>query len=584
MRELTTGDDFETIKIWLHTNLKENKSFVPCKEELLNLKSKEDSKSKGIYFWFMQTDGYEGLNNFVTIQAIEPKFTRIIDNLEYDLVYLGTTGTGKQGKNNFYGRLDWHVTQVHRESTIKQKESALSTLRTGLGSLLADDLIIPNTETIINDFMKTYMKVFWIEYPDNKTLINGNEEILISEIKPLLNLKQNSNSWKIALDNPTKLYKSRRNLIENNTKKRLGFYSKLDNLIIKSEIEGSKSNNKSSFINEHKFELNNEEYILTYHDKPRLTKNGNEQKVKPLLIEYITKNDLPVQLVNSKGNDEVTYTIVRKVLEHFSDNTIKIQTASNSIKLDITTPIKISPKNTNQKDSTQNSCIDGKIDEKLILLDWEELKNNKTPKLLIIGCCDAKSYQPNNLPNGKYVNCNFGDSLIKLRKSRLEFYKELPDSYFNKKKRNGELANKTYFMDSLNENNRREALDVYGSNRSPFYNPDMKKLFKDKIKNSNLHLLIISGLYGIIKHDDYINDYHLEIGRGNKKWAGSQIQEVVKNYISDNKIPNTNVFYSLSDNYLPFLKPIPQWENLWLSHDGHGDNQANDLMMFLGLL
>jgi hypothetical protein len=236
------------------------------------------------------------------------------------------------------------------------------------------------------------------------------------------------------------------------------------------------------------------------------------------------------------------------------------------------------------KSKNNQTAADKKINDLLKSLDWEKLKNKEIPKLLIIGCCDAKSYQPNNLPNGANVNYNFGDSLIKLRKSRLEFYKELPDSYFNKKKRNRKLANKSYFMDSLNENNRREVLDVYGSNRSPFYNPDMKKLYKDKIKNNNLHLLIISGLYGVIKHDDYINDYHLEIGRGGEKWTGSLIQEVVKNYISGNKIPNTNVFYCLSENYLPFLKPIPKWENLWLNHNGYGDNQANDLKVFLSIL
>ena len=183
MRELTTADDFETIQIWLNTNLKENKSFVPCKDELKNINSKDDSKSKGIYFWFMRPEGYVALRNFVPINAIEPKYTRIIDNIEYDLVYLGTTGTGKQGKNNFYGRLNWHINQVHRESTIMQESSALSTLRTGLGSLLANDLIFPNTETIINNFMKTYLKVFWIVYPDIKTIINDDEKILICKFK-----------------------------------------------------------------------------------------------------------------------------------------------------------------------------------------------------------------------------------------------------------------------------------------------------------------------------------------------------------------------------------------------------------------
>ena len=49
-------------------------------------------------------------------------------------------------------------------------------------------------------------------------------------------------------------------------------------------------------INEHRFEINDEEYLLTWFDKPRLTKNGIEQKVKPLLREYITSENLPIQL------------------------------------------------------------------------------------------------------------------------------------------------------------------------------------------------------------------------------------------------------------------------------------------------
>jgi hypothetical protein len=259
MRELTTADDFETIQIWLNTNLKENKSFVPCKDELKNINSKDNSKSKGIYFWFMRPEGYVALRNFVPINAIEPKYTRIIDNIEYDLVYLGTTGTGKQGKNNFYGRLNWHINQVHRESTIRQKQSALSTLRTGLGSLLADDLINPTTETDINNFMKTYMKVFWIVYPDNKTLIDNDEKILIKKIKPLLNLKHNPNHLIGADNNPTKEYRARRNSIEIATKKRLGFQKTKDKTItksekvkepIKSKAEDTKNNNpKKSYKN-----------------------------------------------------------------------------------------------------------------------------------------------------------------------------------------------------------------------------------------------------------------------------------------------------------------------------------------------
>jgi hypothetical protein len=45
-------------------------------------------------------------------------------------------------------------------------------------------------------------------------------------------------------------------------------------------------------INEHTFELDNQEYLLTWYDKPRITNNGAEQKVKPLLREYITKKKI----------------------------------------------------------------------------------------------------------------------------------------------------------------------------------------------------------------------------------------------------------------------------------------------------
>jgi hypothetical protein len=96
------------------------------------------SKSKGIYFWFMKTEGYNLMSKYIKIKPIDPRYSKEIDGMKYDLVYLGTTGTGKQGNSTLNKRLDWHINQKHRESTINQKQSALSTLRTGLGSLLSD--------------------------------------------------------------------------------------------------------------------------------------------------------------------------------------------------------------------------------------------------------------------------------------------------------------------------------------------------------------------------------------------------------------------------------------------------------------
>jgi hypothetical protein len=144
-----------------------------------------------------------------------------INNETYDLVYLGTAGTGKKGESNLRERLQWHIEQQHRESAINQKQSALSTLRTGIGALLADDLIIPNTGQSINSFFQKYMFVYWISYSRDKKEIDSDEKITIKILKPILNLKNNPSARINAPINVTQLYKSRRKLVEQNTKLRL---------------------------------------------------------------------------------------------------------------------------------------------------------------------------------------------------------------------------------------------------------------------------------------------------------------------------------------------------------------------------
>ena len=205
--------DIENLEKWLDEKLTD--SFRPHFDEI------PKTKSKGIYFWFMNPEGYDKLSKYVKIKPIDFKYSKEIDGVIFDLVYLGTTGTGKKGNSNLYLRLDWHINQKHRESTINQKQSALSTLRTGLGALLAEDLIEPNTETLINEFMSNNFKIYYLEYPNNKVLIDNDEDVLIKGLRPLLNIKLNSNSYKYSANNSTKFYKKRRNEVENNTKKRL---------------------------------------------------------------------------------------------------------------------------------------------------------------------------------------------------------------------------------------------------------------------------------------------------------------------------------------------------------------------------
>jgi hypothetical protein len=190
-------------------------SFKPHVDAIPNV------QSKGIYFWFMKQKSYLNLSQYETISPIEPKYTKTINGEEYDLIYLGTAGTGKKGNSNLKKRFDWHINQKHKESTIKQKQSALSTFRTGISSLLSNDLILPNTEKMVNDFMNTNMILFYIEYENNNDIISADEKILIKNLKPLFNLKNNPNSYKNSTSNSTRDYKIRRNFIEKKTKERL---------------------------------------------------------------------------------------------------------------------------------------------------------------------------------------------------------------------------------------------------------------------------------------------------------------------------------------------------------------------------
>lgn len=201
--------DFDHLKDWLNENL--TNSFRPHMDEI------PDSKSKGIYFWFMKQEGYNQLSKYVAIKPIDPCYTKEIDGVKYDLVYLGTAGTGKKGKSNLYDRFKWHILQNHSESNICH--GTLSTLRAGLGSVLCEDLILPNTEEAVNSFMTSNMIIFYVEYPDDKKLIDSDEFILIKGFKPLLNLKNNPNAS--MQGNPTRVYKNRRAFVYQNTRFKL---------------------------------------------------------------------------------------------------------------------------------------------------------------------------------------------------------------------------------------------------------------------------------------------------------------------------------------------------------------------------
>ena len=227
--QLNNQDSFDSVIEKLKGNFKSGNCIIPEGENLLKV-----PKNKGIYFWFMHPDGYKILSKFIKLSAIKKRYTKKFNDVEYDLVYLGTAGTGKKGISHLYDRLKWHIAQPHKESNICH--GTLSTLREGLGSLLSDDLIHPNTEQLVNLFMKNVLKVYWIPYEDKrKNQINSDEEILIKILKPLLNITNNPNAGANAINNPTRLYQLRRNLVTTNTKLRLGCNKKDKNKDVKSK-------------------------------------------------------------------------------------------------------------------------------------------------------------------------------------------------------------------------------------------------------------------------------------------------------------------------------------------------------------
>jgi hypothetical protein len=293
MRALTTGDDFENIKSWLETYLDSEKSFIPCKEELLYLKSKEDSKSKGIYFWFMQTVGYKALSDFDEIKPVKKTYSIDIDAVKYDLVYLGTAGTGKSGNSNLAERFEWHIIKpYHTSSNICH--GTLSTLRAGLGALLSDDLIIPDTENLVNTFMKDYMKVFWIEYSDNKSLIDNDEKVLINGIKPLLNLKNNPNARANAIANSTQVYKIRRINVKNNTLNVIKCKGESESIMKKSKVP---TENKISYEEQILTEVNGcvEYSVLIWQDIAIVTRG----------IECLPSGKCKIEIWDSNNCDNV---------------------------------------------------------------------------------------------------------------------------------------------------------------------------------------------------------------------------------------------------------------------------------------
>ena len=180
-------------------------------------------------------------------------------------------------------------------------------------------------------------------------------------------------------------------------------------------------------------------------------------------------------------------------------------------------------------------------------------------KLLIIGCSDAKKIGGFN--QNLNIDC-FSKQLIDLRISRLKYYFGLftkDQNYFVNK--NTEHSKLVDCKNALTNNLKLPAYERYDGR---FYNNELRNLYRDAVQKKSLHILIISGLYGVIRFDDPIIYYHLEIKKGGN-WHSNIIHNEIIDYISNNNILDQDVYYSLSDTYLNALQPITSWNNLWIN-------------------
>lgn len=335
-------------------------------------------------------------------------------------------------------------------------------------------------------------------------------------------------------------------------------------------------------INEHTFELDNSKYKLTYYrqDKPLLYRNGIlfSGNKSALLKEYIIQTELPLNLF--KG--QTTQQLSDLILNHFSEgNNKKIVDKTSSNQSEYSKKAKVkkerSSKLTKPKD---NRTAEEKIEEKIECLDWDKIKDKKKNKLLIIGCSDTKTQGGNNelvfnfFNNGNYVNLIENRNIRKI----LQYESLLlnTQNYFE----NINRGNADYFNFQYNFPLYKSAIDRYYGGK--FYSEEHLQLYRQKNDDSNLHILIISGLYGIIEFRDSIIDYHLEIKR-QPFWTkdnNTSIHDAVKKYIKENEIANEMVFYSLSNSgnycYTKALKPSENWNDIWINHD-RGDTPARFL-------
>ena len=403
---------------------------------------------------------------------------------------------------------------------------------------------------LINKILKTHGENFFEftknnENPvkhlkDNTKLVPNSPGVYLVFSKD----KNNSNhlNFKISNKNYSLLYFGKAGGITNSGRVIIqGLNSRINN-VVSDSARGLKDAKRAKYWNQIMLEFGIEKLYVVYqiHDAP--------QQLENIIYGYLDNNNLEYPLMNKKRG-RLSIKNGNKVLK-----TIK-------------------------KKESNNELADNKINAAFNKIDFDKLKDKTKKKLLIIPCSDKKRHGSfsNNVNNNYFINreYNFLLTARELRKFHYLDYMEINPNYFLYKKQNKPIMRDTngnnlylpvtneYFFNCLSGKDYMPAFERYNGF---YYGDKLRTLYPNKNRESNLHILIVSGLYGILEFRDNIVDYHFEIKNRPNIW-GNCLTNTINKYIDENEINHDLVFYSLSDDYLRNITPNIRWKNIWINHD-----------------
>jgi hypothetical protein len=197
-RKLTQDDDRISIKEWLEKNYSHNTGFIPSKDNFIEYFKDNEIKNvfdkKGIYFWFLNEDGYKKLHELSETKIpginlkLENSYTREFINEEYTLVYIGQAGAGTQRNNR---TLKDRIISEHLGN-----DFVASTLRNTIGPIISN-ILNHETSSLLDKLLEDNFKLQVIGYSGDLDVIvptiKIDEKLLIEQFKPVFNLEHNTN-------------------------------------------------------------------------------------------------------------------------------------------------------------------------------------------------------------------------------------------------------------------------------------------------------------------------------------------------------------------------------------------------------